>query len=666
MNLLGTGGAVAEVLIVSLAGLILFIQWRYTLAEAIGYAIIASFMVLSFVVQLGFLLRLPWFTYTLEVLLVTAAGAKIIKARATVSRIVKYFLGFFREHPFFAFSISIACSYMLLQAVFIPPASGHWGSLNDILFLQQTRFAGPMSDIHESYGPFGAMNAAVLPYIVLRFQTDVGCGIFGFMAYLSIGAITYTLARRYSWPPTALTVSAVVISMPRLIYHAVSPGAELVPAAVALFCILALFRVLENPNIRDLLLMVAGVFFLIAGGPMCLVLPLIMLGLGCVKLVRRHGVITWWALVRSHRILTLITVIPLVIFSQVWLFVLNLRQTGDWIGIPEWSGFAYNEDGIYGSLANLMRYLMESAGFLTSADWLSQELFGLNPPGILEKAGAILITPLFGQRGAAAPFSVFWTANESLAWFGPLAFLLVFPALGFAMVRGPRRLKTTAIALAVYFYLVTLIPAWRPGNAHFLTMFFVCGGFCIAFLLPPWRFTRFQKKGLQTLAILMIGFALLVNALRPVVALTTKNPIPGHNPVRIFKSQLEDPWSNVWKDSRWGKDRLFEARRLFGDNRVASISKLMPLNSSVGLMVSNSDWCYPFLLANPKVNFVVLNQAETALEERLNSLALDYLIRLSLDPTPKLENPAARKIWVATPQARVQGYLIELQGGDAK
>jgi hypothetical protein len=313
-----------------------------------------------------------------------------------------------------------------------------------------------------------------------------------------------------------------------------------------------------------------------------------------------------------------------------------------------------------------MRYLLESAGFLKTIDWLSQQLFGVSPPGILEKVATLFISPLFGQRGAEVPFSIFWTANESLVWFGPLAFLLVFPALGFAMVRGPRRLKTTAIALAVYFYLVTLIPAWLPGNAHYFTAFFVCGGFCIAYLLPPWRFTRFQKKGLQTLAVLMIGFSLLGNALRPVVAFTTKNPISSHGPVRIFKSQPKDPWFNVWKDSRWGRDRLFEARRLFGDNRVTRIATLLPQNASVGIMASNSDWCYPFLLTNPKVNFVRLNHSATTHAARPNSLALDYLLRLSSDPAPRFENLADRQIWVAPPQARIQGYLLELPADDTE
>jgi len=657
-KLLMAGGVVVELLILTLAGLVVFIRWRYTLAEAISFAIITVLMVLSLFLQAAFLLGILWLAYVLEALLVAAAVVVITKERLELGRVFKSLAGFIRGYPYLSLFVGTAFGYLALQAFLIPPASGHWRSLSQVLLLQNVNW-----EVASPYEPFEPLNAAILSHLMLRFQTDIGCGVFGFLAYLSIASSTYTLARRYSWPPTALTVSLVVISMPRLVYHGASPGIELVPAASALFCILAIFRALEQPNIRDLLLLTAGLAFTIAGGQMCLVLPLILLVLGCVKLVRRHGIITWWALIKAHRLLAVSALIPIAIFSQAWLFVRNVRYSGAWVGVPEWSGFTYNGDGIYGSLANLLRYLLESADFLAPIDRLSQWLLDFSPPQMLEGLARVLITPFFGERGAGAPFKIYWLAHEALSWFGPLAFVLVLPAVGFAMIRGPRRLKITAVALAGYFYLVTLIPAWLPGNAHYFTPFFVCGGFCMAFLLPPWRFTQFQKKGLQMLAVLIFCYALWGNTSRPAVALRVEEEKPMTRSVTIVEDKHKAPWSNVWSGSNWGAERFFEARRLFGDERVTVISERLPPGAKVGLALSVSGWRYPFMLANPGVHFVSLERAGDAVLEKAKTFSLNYL--LCLDPNPPVwpEELPGRRLWVPDPQSRIKGYLIELADG---
>jgi len=660
-----SGTTLVELLVLTLAGLVVFTRWRYTLAEAISFAIMTALMALSLFLQTAFLLGFPRLAYGAEALIVSAAVIIITKGRSDLVRVFKSLAGFVRSYPYLMVFAGIAWGYLLIQALLIPPASSHWRSLGQILFWQLIDWGETPALGLALHEPLGPLNADILPHLMLRYQTDIGCGIFGFLAYLVVGSATYTLARRYSWPPTALTVSMVVISMPRLVYHAVSPGDELVPAATALFCILAFFRALEQPNIRDLLLLVAGIFFTTAGGEMCLVLPLILLVLGCVKLVRRHGTITWWALIKTHRLAAMAALFPVVIFSQLFLFIDNYRRSGTWVDVLGWSGFAYNGDGLYGSLANLLRYLFESADFLAPFDWLCQRLLGFSPPQVLETLAGFLITPLFGTRGAGAPFKIGWVAHETLAWFGPLAFLLVLPAVGFAMLRGPRRLKTTAVALAGYFYLVTLIPAWLPGNGHYFTPFFVCGGFCVAFLLPPWRFTRFQKKGLQVLATLILCYALWGNTTRPVIALAVEADTALPHGVKLVDEKRNIRRSNVWTESRWGMDRLFEARRLFGDNRVMVIADQLPPGVTVGMFLSESDWCYPFRLANPGVHFVSLGRPDDAIPERTGSLALHYLLCLGPNPPARPEGLRGRRLWASDPQAPIQGYLLELPNGNA-
>jgi hypothetical protein len=85
--------------------------------------------------------------------------------------------------------------------------------------------------------------------------------------------------------------------------------------------------------------------------------------------------------------------------------------------------------------------------------------------------------------------------------------ILVGPAWLKALVRGPRRLKAVAVALAGYLYLASLLPAWQPGNGRLFMPFWCCAGFMVAFLLPPWRFTRSGRLGLQGISAALLLYA---------------------------------------------------------------------------------------------------------------------------------------------------------------
>jgi hypothetical protein len=122
----------------------------------------------------------------------------------------------------------------------------------------------------------------------------------------------------------------------------------------------------------------------------------------------------------------------------------------------------------------------------------------------LEKIYFRVAAPLVTPGSSALTFDFSWYRVEGLAWFGPLAFFLVQPAVVVALIRGPRRLKAVALALAVYVYLVCLIPGWHPGNVCFFSFFYALAGFFTAFILPPWRLGRRANRGLQIFCLLVL------------------------------------------------------------------------------------------------------------------------------------------------------------------
>jgi hypothetical protein len=336
--------------------------------------------------------------------------------------------------------------------------------------------------------------------LVLRHHIRFGLGLFGFLAYLAVGFATYALARRYAWPPTAITVSLLVLSAPRLVLHAVTPGVEIASAASAVFVLLVLYRCVERPNPTDLVLMLLGIAFCTSAGPIGFVLPLILLGLSAVVLYRRHGGRFWWSLAEQARRRFLFALIPVVLFLQPWMWF--CPDPGARAAIPAVS--AWNPDGIPGGLANLLRYLLEALHPTAGIEHLVHALWGVSLTSVVQQIGNTVVVPLFNGKGAAEAFRVQWGPTPSLSWFGPLAIALVGSAWLKSLLRGPRRLKAVAVALAGYLYLASLLPAWVAGNGRLFTPFWCCAGFMVAFLLPPWRFTRGGKLGLQTLCVVLL------------------------------------------------------------------------------------------------------------------------------------------------------------------
>jgi len=494
-----------EIVVLCLAGFIVFRRRGNTFAEAAAYAIMTSLMVLSCLFQTAFLMGMPALSMIAETGVSIGAVVIIIRSLGDLRRDGKIVRTFFLHHRAACSILSLVWAFLAIQAFAFPPGGIPWKALWPVLGFQKygTFFA---TGYYSPTSWLIPVNSLILPHLFLRFNTGTGVGIFGFFAFLSIGFSTYALCRRYSWPPTAITITMVVLSMPRLVYHATTPGMEIVPAAAGLFCLLALYRAVEQPNLGDLLLLLSGILFAISGDRLCLVFPSILVGLSCLVLSRRHGVRAWWQMIRSQWRVSLLAIPPLVIFSQGWLFVFNSMNGGPWVGSGV-SGFSMNTDGIQGSLANLFRYLLESAHLTQPVEILGQKLLGFSLTGLINQGSDKLGEALLGGFGAAAPFSVSWAPEAAVSWFGPLGFLLILPALFFAMLRGPRRLRAVALAMVGYGYLITLIPAWIPGNVRYFTVFYVCCGFMGAFFLPPWRFSRRGKRGLQMVSALLLIYS---------------------------------------------------------------------------------------------------------------------------------------------------------------
>ena len=419
--------------------------------------------------------------------------------------------------------MALVWSFLVCQAVLAPPDSDYWQPLTSILLLQQKGALfekgalGPALAAMQQ--PLGILNISILYHLMLRYTTDLGIGLFGLMAYLSIGFSTYSLSRRYAWPPAAFTVTMIVMGMPRLVYLATTPGYRIIPAAAGLFCLLAIYRVVERPNILDLLLLLTAMLFLVAGTAMERAFGLVLVPLTAALLFRRHGTTIWWRLLARHRWSVAAAALPVLVLSQFWILLYDRSHYGVWFGYDAGVPALMNRDGILGTAANLFRYLLQSADFTQPVDRFLEWSLGLSLSGIAGWVHTRLLVPIFQGAGAAEPFTLIWLPDERTSWFGPFGFFLVVPSLLYCLVRAPRRLKTVALALIAYFFLICLIPAWTPENVSYFTILFCCSGMCMAFFLPPWRISRRGRGLLQASAALLLLYAALGNAARPTISI---------------------------------------------------------------------------------------------------------------------------------------------------
>ncbi|MBW1820218.1 MAG: hypothetical protein JRI92_00410 [Deltaproteobacteria bacterium] len=662
-SLLGTIAATivtVEIGLLLLAGFALFRSWGHTFAEAAAYALITTLMLLSCLFQVAFLIGNPSISIGAEAAFTILAAIMAYRLRRYLSQAWFVIRNFVSGHRVAGTVLLICFGYLAMQAFLIPPDSIHWENLGQVLRFQQHGTLFSTDD--QALFP---INTILLPHLFLRFHTDMGIGLFGLMAYLSIGFSTYSLARRYSWPPTAFTVTMVVMSFPRFVYMATSPGYEIIPAAVAVFCLLAIYRVVERPNIKDLLFLFLGILFCISGKWMCLAFPAVILPLSYILLFRRHGALAWWKLIKDHRWHALLALLPAVIFSQIWLFIYNAVYRGSWLGPEGSTEFAYNTDGLFGALANMIRYFLESAHFTVPVDYIGQWMVHFSIAGMFQKIYNFLIAPLFGNLGAAVSFKIAWIPGETLSWFGPFGFFLVIPAVIYALVRGPRRLKATAIALVAYLILLVLVPAWTPENVRFFSILYACGGFCIAFFLPPWRFTKRGKKGLQIASALLLVYACSLNIMKPIIGIKPaqagiKNLVAGQysDSGKYFHDAAK---KSVWMSSDWGSDRFGLSKHIFGDDRVAECTGLIDSGSRVGICFKDPSLIYPFMLACKNVDFLLLPSKKAGTEKKFELYKPDYLLCIDTDLPFFPAGSRQLKVWKpGKADSTLKGILIQL------
>ncbi|NJP05559.1 MAG: glycosyltransferase family 39 protein [Chloroflexaceae bacterium] len=257
-----------EIAWLCLAGWAFFYTDDTCLADALALGIGLTLVSLSVSFQLAFLFGFPVLSFLFEASLLLAA---LFILRSRWRRLLlawQRFRRFVAMYWLTAFVLGVCGSYLLLLALLLPVSnvdSIEYNLARVLLFQEQhTLLLSHVTTQHQAVQPVGS---DIFAHMFLRFDTDYGTALFSFLAYLVIGFGSYALARRYATPQLALCATLIVISMPKMVYQATSTKNDLVSAAAALLCLLLLYRLIERPSGRDLLLLALMMSFGISVKP---------------------------------------------------------------------------------------------------------------------------------------------------------------------------------------------------------------------------------------------------------------------------------------------------------------------------------------------------------------------------------------------------------------
>ncbi len=500
---------IAAVLFSLLIAVALFSFFRSrddTVAEASAYGLMLMLMVSSGIAQVLLVCGLQRFLLIGLLLPTIPAVITLIRLRELTVQQLKIARHFMKAHPLPA--IVFVCGGLCMLAFTV------WNEV--------TR--GPISFI-DIYSGLGHKNGSLFTLLhtgdqtaaiglnhtifLADWQPIVAAPLANCCAYLAIALATYALARRYAWPPTAITVTLLIVSMPRLVHQNLATQSELLPAAAALLVLLALFRTVERPQIEDGAILLSSISFSVTGGRLCYLFPAVLTALCLLVLARRHNLRLWIDVAKGHPIYIIVVLFIMLVFSQAMNISYNLLHGLPWIGALPRDEVVFNAGGILGAGANMVRYLLQTIHMPAFVDNVLQWTFGWRLVDTIESVYHQTVGVWAGSKDAVEAFELNWAPDNPWTWFGPVGFLMIVPAMVHALRLGPHRLKTTALAMLTYWSLIALIVAWQPSNVRLMTPLFVCSGFFTAFLLPPWRIGRTGCRVLQWICLAMIVYALL-------------------------------------------------------------------------------------------------------------------------------------------------------------
>ncbi len=479
--------------------------------EAFARALALTLVGLGLAIQLLFVLGLARFPWLLDA---GMAGLWGVSLRRGTRRFWPELAAGLRQAASFPCAWVLAGGFAALLATVWTAPPANWDSMTynlaRVLIMMRENTIAP-----HHYNTFRQLSFSpgfdLLHWDFLRYGTDRGIAVFSLLAYATITAGTFALARRHGGAAFALRVALVVASLKLLPLEATSTKNDIGAAAMAVACLLGAARFLDRPGPGTLgfLLLCAGYGLSTKSHFALFGAPFLVLVLAARRRELRQALAAARAAAPGRLAalaIGLCAAYALCLGSQ-WI---NLARFGNPFGPARAVSLHENADGLSGAAANGLRYALDvldvpGQWWATTRRGLHARLFG---PG--KGPGATM--------AFQATFAPGDTLREDASWFGPLGALLVLPCvLAGAFRRRDRLCQATALALLVFFGLVCWKITWFSYNNRFFTLFFAASAPCLIAARGIWHDRRWLRLPILLVAGLTLAAATLANQDRPLV-----------------------------------------------------------------------------------------------------------------------------------------------------
>lgn len=566
------------------------------LSESLAIGLNLALIELSFCFQISFLLGIPKMSFFWESLLVIFSFWLIYQKKNilkiiffSVIRVCKKYLTLF----IFA---GLPIIYLGLKAILIPQHSHDvvgYGFSRVLIFQHNSSlFLDRVCQVNQAIFPVGA---DILAHLFLRWQTDWGGGIFNFLAYISILLGNYALARKYVSEKLAIAITLAIASLPQLMFQGWIAKNNIFTASATIFCLLILDRLFTSPTSANLFLLILGLLFGVAAKTTFLAIALPLLVLYGIPLIKKYGLKIWIREIRENWMFWLPGTVPLLVMSQLWLFIHNHQVWGTWSGPRGFVDFHKNQDGLQGGLANLVRFILEFFDSTPIPPDVIDSIFDVSIFAHIEQAYYQFLHPVFGDAGlqGGETFSFVLIPHQAFAGFGLLGLILILPSILISLWTPPKFSKRLAATLLSFLLIFCLTSTWSLYKMRMLTPFFAASGACVAQCLS--RTTRTQRQ--ESLVFLLIALTSILNLFYISLYDWDAKILTSYNPSR-WNLQASD-----WARSDWGRDRLYFAEKYHGDKRLEILAEFFPKGSRIGFFTEGSTRLYYYLLHLPQVKF---------------------------------------------------------------
>lgn len=575
--------------------------WPVSVSAALSVPLTQAVFSVAF--QAGFLAGWPVAGAVLALGFLGWSGIRAAGSRRLLAGDARCAADFVRSFPLFTLPLLLCIAYTLAQALLLPIKSQD-GLIYHLprvfLFIQSNSFfLDAFNRYHEVIFPVG-FDILYYPFVALG--TVKGLPLLNLANYCAIGACVYALSRLFAGRRESVLAVLVVLSLTGIALQAASVKNDLGMATVAGAGLLLVLRSPAALLPRTFLLL----GFLCAFGVSIKTTFLAFFpGLGLLAIIRfrlynparlqilTSGLLKNWKLV-------LCVLVPSLIASQIWLFAWNAANYETWSGPLEFTQRHTQDDGLFGTAANSVRYSLEILQVGSITDTLGSTALRLPQfSRLVHLFYAEAWEPLFGNAGMSRePFDVGWITHEDYAWFGPLGAFMFFFCLPLALVRRPDT-RLALLPAIVYFLMLAAQISWMPWNGRFFPAFFVALTPALAVTLARFDASRLFLGAITAIAITSLFTVKTIDFARPVFPITRA----------LYFGDLSTPISTLFEAMRkesnaWS--RSYPERELHR-GKPSRLLTGIPSGSRIGLYMKGHDENFGYFVARPDLRWYPLN-----------------------------------------------------------